>query len=99
MARATCTAPTCFVMCSTAPCCACCGCNCTLLCLPCLLCVLRSEITPEELAEGRVYPNMHKIRDISLTVALETLKAAAEEGHLHNEHAVGAATLLRVITQ
>ena len=26
---------------------------------------------------------------ISLNVALETMKAAAEEGHLHNENAVG----------
>ncbi|PSC74934.1 malic enzyme [Micractinium conductrix] len=49
---------------------------------------LVEEITPEELAEGRVYPNMHKIRSISLNVALETMKAAAEEGHLHNENAM-----------
>lgn len=28
--------------------------------------------------------------DISLNVALETMKAAAEEGYLHNEHAVRA---------
>jgi hypothetical protein len=27
-------------------------------------------------------------RDISLTVALETMKAAAEEGHLHNPNAM-----------
>lgn len=106
-------------------------------------------ITPEELAQGRVYPNMHAIRcageaagimyrsaggfgqpadracalappavarppaltpqcllppptplltcsDISLNVALETMKAAAEEGHLLNEHAVrGMAAGLR----
>jgi malate dehydrogenase (decarboxylating) len=45
-------------------------------------------ITPEELAAGRVYPNMHKIREISLNVALETMKAAAEEGHLHNDVAI-----------
>lgn len=45
-------------------------------------------ITPEELEAGRVYPNMHKIRDISLNVALETMKAAAEEGHLHNDIAM-----------
>lgn len=33
-------------------------------------------------------------RDISLNVALETMKAAADEGHLHNEHAVGGAAVL-----
>lgn len=31
-------------------------------------------------------------RDISLNVALETMKAAAEEGHLHNPHAVWPAS-------
>ncbi|EFN53662.1 hypothetical protein CHLNCDRAFT_136414 [Chlorella variabilis] len=49
---------------------------------------LADMITPQELAAGRVYPNMNKIRDISLNVALETMKAAAEEGHLHNPHAM-----------
>ena len=35
----------------------------------------------------------HSRSDISLNVALETMKAAAEEGHLHNDIAVGAPCL------
>jgi malic enzyme len=51
---------------------------------------LAALITPEELAQGRVYPNMHRIRDISLRVATQVLKAAAEEGHVGSPAALRA---------
>eukprot|EP00887_Chlorella_sp_A99_P002937 scaffold24.g2937.t1 len=47
-------------------------------------------ITPEELAQGRVYPDLNKIRDISLAIAVETMRAAADEGHVHNPSALMA---------
>ncbi|KAL4857038.1 NAD-dependent malic enzyme 2 [Chlorella vulgaris] len=49
---------------------------------------LATMIPAKELSEGRVYPSMHQIRDISLSVALATMKAAADEGLLHNSNAV-----------
>jgi malic enzyme len=51
---------------------------------------LAGLIEPEELAQGRVYPNMRSIRAISLRVAVEVIKAAAEEGRLANQAALRA---------
>lgn len=51
---------------------------------------LAGLIEPEELAQGQVYPNMQAIRAISLRVAVEVLKAAAEEGRLANAAALRA---------
>lgn len=39
-------------------------------------------LTHDELMEGRVYPNMKNIRYISLRVAMEVIKTAADEGYV-----------------
>lgn len=51
---------------------------------------LPTLISEEEIQAGHVYPDLNKIRDISLKVVLETMKAAADEGHLHNPAAMMA---------
>ena len=51
---------------------------------------LPGMITEEEVAQGRVYPDMNKIREISLHVACEVIKAAADEGHVNNSGVVRA---------
>lgn len=42
-------------------------------------------ITDEDLEAGMVYPRLEQIRQISLNVALEVMKCAAEEGHLRGK--------------
>jgi len=51
---------------------------------------LPSLITPEELAQGRVFPDLRNIRDISLHIAMEVIKAAADEGLVANPSALRA---------
>lgn len=51
---------------------------------------LAALLTPEELAQVQVYPDFGRIREISVRVAVEVMKAAAEEGHLANTSALRA---------
>lgn len=51
---------------------------------------LPNMISEKELRHGQVFPNMRNIRDISLHIACETIKAAAEEGHLANPSLIRA---------
>ena len=45
---------------------------------------LPNMITEKESRHSKVFPNMRNIREISLHIACETIKAAAEEGHINN---------------
>lgn len=51
---------------------------------------LPGTITATDLAAGKVYPDLNNIRSISLHVACEVLKAAADEGHVANPAALRA---------
>jgi malate dehydrogenase (oxaloacetate-decarboxylating)(NADP+) len=41
---------------------------------------LSEMVTPEELSEGRVYPSLGRIREVSLRIALEVARVAYREG-------------------
>jgi len=41
---------------------------------------LAEMVTPEELAEGRVYPHLNRIREVSLRIATEVARVAYSEG-------------------
>ena len=41
----------------------------------------------EELAQGRIFPRLSKIRDISLEIACSVIQTAAEDGHCSNRSA------------
>ena len=51
---------------------------------------LPALITADGLARGECYPDISRAREISIHVAMETMKAAAEEGHLSNVNAMKA---------
>ena len=41
---------------------------------------LSELVTPEELSEGRVYPSLGRIREVSLRIATEVARVAYREG-------------------
>jgi malate dehydrogenase (oxaloacetate-decarboxylating) len=46
---------------------------------------LATKVTPEDLAEGAVYPQVSAIRECSYAVACATIRRAAKEGHVDPE--------------
>jgi malic enzyme len=46
---------------------------------------LASMVTPEDLAETAVYPQLTRIRDCSFAVACATIRRAVAEGHADPE--------------
>jgi malate dehydrogenase (oxaloacetate-decarboxylating) len=46
---------------------------------------LAHKVTPEDLAEGAVYPQLTKIRECSFDVACATIRRAVQEGHADPE--------------
>ena len=50
-------------------------------------------LTEKDLKEGRVFPSMENIRNISVKVACEVIKAAADEGNLNST------TLMRALSK
>jgi len=46
---------------------------------------LAAKVTPEDLAEGAVYPQLAKIRECSFDVACATIRRAVKEGHAEPE--------------
>ena len=44
-------------------------------------------VDEEELAQGRIFPRLSKIRDISLEIACSVIQTAAEDGHCSNRSA------------
>eukprot|EP00891_Asterochloris_glomerata_P006016 jgi/Astpho2/6016/Aster-03973 len=51
---------------------------------------LPALIPKEDLEKGVVYPPLRKIREISQHVAMDVIKIAAEDGHVHNSAAIKA---------
>ena len=46
---------------------------------------LATQVTPEDIASGAVYPEVTRIRDCSFAVACATIRKAVAEGHAHPE--------------
>jgi malate dehydrogenase (oxaloacetate-decarboxylating) len=46
---------------------------------------LAAKVTPEDLAEGAVYPQLSRIRECSFSVACATIRRAEKEGHVDPE--------------
>ena len=46
---------------------------------------LAAKVTPEDLAEGAVYPQLSRIRECSFAVACATIRRASKEGHADPE--------------
>jgi malate dehydrogenase (oxaloacetate-decarboxylating) len=46
---------------------------------------LAAHVSPDDLAEGAVYPHLEQIRDCSLSVACATIRRAVKEGHADPE--------------
>ncbi len=58
---------------------------------------LSNQVTDEELTEGRIYPNLKRIRGVSFRIAYEVSKYALQSG-LCNEN-VKAETLAEILKQ